>query len=160
MQHLDVVGYHRYKDGKASMRILAEGIVPLVEKKGAVLDTTETVTYFNDMCLLAPATLIDPRIQWNAIDEHSVRAIFTNKGIRISAVLKFRNDGALSNFTSNDRTEINSMQRLEFSTPVYSYDTTGATWYVNKAAAIWEYPEGPFTYGEFSVASMVYNAWY
>lgn len=42
------------------------------------MDKTETVTLFNDMCLMAPATLIDRRIQWQEIDRNSVKATFIN----------------------------------------------------------------------------------
>ena len=45
----------------------------------------ETVTMFNDMCVMAPATLIDPAIVWEPVDARTARASFTNAGYRIRA---------------------------------------------------------------------------
>jgi hypothetical protein len=39
---------------------------------------SETVTLFNNMCLMAPATLIDSAIVWEAIDARTTKARFTN----------------------------------------------------------------------------------
>ncbi|MBK8706528.1 MAG: hypothetical protein IPN33_25145 [Saprospiraceae bacterium] len=58
---INVPGYHAYKNGDASMQIKLFGWFPVVNIKGGDLNKTETVTLFNDMCLLAPATLIDKK---------------------------------------------------------------------------------------------------
>lgn len=39
----------------------------------------------NDMCLLAPSTLIDPSIAWEAVDATTARARFTYKDQMIAA---------------------------------------------------------------------------
>ena len=49
-----------------------------VDAAGPKMDQSETVTFFNDMCVLAPATLIDRSIHWQTVDEHSVDATFTH----------------------------------------------------------------------------------
>ncbi len=54
----------------------------------------DTVTMFNDMCLMAPATLIDKRITWQTIDDLTVAETFTNQSVTISAVLQFNDEGA------------------------------------------------------------------
>jgi hypothetical protein len=40
-------------------------LLPIVQQSGKIMDKAETVTLFNDMCLMAPATLIDKRIQFS-----------------------------------------------------------------------------------------------
>lgn len=121
---------------------------------------TETVTFFNDMCLLAPAALIDPRIEWEPIDSVSCRAIFTNQGTSISATLYFDEEGQLLNFRSDDRKEINIDQHLPFSTPVSSYQSFGATnqfRLMGDGQAVWHYLDGAFVYGEFHTVEVRYN---
>ena len=66
----------------------------------------ETVTMFNDMCIMAPATLIDPAIDWEAVDAHTARARFTNAGHTIHAELSFNEAGELTNFVSDDRFQV------------------------------------------------------
>lgn len=154
---LPVPGYHRYADGKASMDIRAGGLKRVAYERGAAMDKTETVTLFNDMCLMAPATLIDPRISWEPIDHNSVRASFTNQGITISAVLYFNAEGALIDFISNDRTDISSGSNYTFSTPVQQYQQINGHKVPTYGEAIWHYPEGAFTYGKFRLKKVVYN---
>ncbi len=84
---VSVPGYHRYANGRASMNIRLFGLFPVAHHESPELDLAETVTLFNDMCLMAPATLIDPRIQWQRIDNNATKAIFTNQKISCTAVL-------------------------------------------------------------------------
>ncbi|MDZ4680855.1 MAG: DUF6544 family protein [Saprospiraceae bacterium] len=152
-----VPGYHRYSDATATMNIRLFGMFPIVKQSGAVMNKTETVTLFNDMCLMAPATLIDPRITWKTIDATSVEATFANKGITISAILYFNEQGQLTNFTSNDRTSVSQMQTFLFSTPVSEYQTINGINMMKKGDAVWHYPEGEFVYGKFLLKAIEYN---
>ena len=62
------------------------------------MNKAETVTVFNDMCLLAPATLIDKRIEWVPVDSVSAKATFTNGPNKITATLYFNEQGATNKF--------------------------------------------------------------
>lgn len=152
-----VPGYHRYADAKATMEIRAGGLKQLVFESGAVMNKTETVTLFNDLCLFAPAALLDKRISWEAIDSSSVRARFTNQGITIRAVLYFNAEGALIDFISNDRTDISSGKNYTFSTPVQDYQLINGHRVPAYGEAVWHYPEGVFTYGRFRLKEVKYN---
>src|SRR4029450_7369082 len=61
-----VQGYHRYVGPSATMTVKAAALVPVVEVSGPEMNEGETVTMFNDMCVIAPATLIDPAIVWES----------------------------------------------------------------------------------------------
>ncbi len=95
--------FHRYVGTEASMRVRVAGLVPMIDASGPIMTQSETVTLFNDMCILAPATLIDSTIEWSAVDATHVRATFANAGHRIAAVLTFDAAGDLINFRSEDR---------------------------------------------------------
>lgn len=152
-----VPGYHRYANATATMDIKLFGLFPIVQQEGAVMNKTETVTLFNDMCLMAPATLIDPRITWKTIGTSSVEAIFTNKGIAISAILYFNEQGQLTNFISNDRTSVSQMVAFPFSTPVSEYQNLNGMNTMKRGDAVWHYPEGEFIYGKFLLKEIEYN---
>lgn len=152
-----VPGYHHYMKGKAVMDIRLSGLFPLVKKEGEVINKTETVTMLNDMCLMAPATLIDRRIKWGAIDSNSAKAIFTNHNITVSAILYFNEQGQLINFLSYDRTEVNTMQNLPFSTPVHGYKNINGYNLFDEGDGVWEYPDGKFVYGKFKLKTIEYN---
>lgn len=154
---MTVQGYHNYGAAKASMDIRLFGLASIVKHKGGEMNKAETVTVFNDMCLMAPATLIDKRIQWEAIDATSSKAIFTNKDITISATLYFNDEGQLINFVSDDRTAVGDMKQYRFSTPVKEYKVINGRHVPTYGEAIWHYPDGKFTYGKFHLKTIEYN---
>jgi len=148
-------GYHKYSGNRASMDIRLLSLIPVVKKDD--LFKAETVTLFNDMCIFAPATLVNENITWKEIDENKCEATFTNKGISIKAILYFNDAGELTNFTSDDRYDASSEPPMRFSTPLKNYDMINERYLANYGEAIWHYPEGEFVYGKFNVRDVVYN---
>jgi hypothetical protein len=154
---ITIPGYHHYADGKATMQIKLFGLIPIVDIKGKELSQAETVTLFNDMCLMAPASLIDPRIVWQPIDGLHVKATFTNTPYSISAKLIFNADGELINFFSDDRYAVADMKRYRFSTPFSQYKKIDGRPIGTYGEAIWHYPDGEFVYGRFILKEVEYN---
>jgi hypothetical protein len=128
-----------------------------VDVSGIEMNKAETVTVFNDMCLMAPATLIDKRIQWKTIDDYTVEAVFNNQGFEIKAILTFNDKGQLTNFISDDRYVIKDMKRYRFSTPVKDYKNIDGINVPTLGEAIWHYPDRKFVYGKFYLKSIEYN---
>jgi hypothetical protein len=159
MKGFYVPGYHAYKSGTATMTIKLFSLFAVVSNKGREMDIAETVTVFNDMCIMAPASLIDPRIGWEEVDSQSVKGIFTCNGITISALLYFNDDGQLINFVSDDRYDISGKApvRLRFSTPMSTYTNRHGFNVPSYGEAIWHYPEGEFVYGKFNLKDIQYN---
>ncbi|MBK6962905.1 MAG: SdpI family protein [Bacteroidales bacterium] len=159
MKGLTVPGYHAYRNGNASMQVKLFGLLPVVDSKDGDLNQAETVTFLNDMCLMAPATLIDERIKWEEIDSLSSKAVFTCNGITVSAILYFNDKGQLVNFISDDRFAISGKKssRQRFSTPVYDYKNINGINVCSNADAVWHYPEGEFVYGKFKLRTIEYN---
>jgi hypothetical protein len=150
-------GYHAYKNEEASMQIKVPSLFSVVHIDKPELFPTETVTFFNDLCLFAPAALIDDRILWETIDDRSIKATFTNKDTSISAILHFNEKGQLVNFVSNDRIAIDQMKTFPFSTPASHYKNIGGYNLPTYGEAIWHYPDGEFVYGKFNLKSIEYN---
>ncbi|MFN3178348.1 MAG: DUF6544 family protein [Phaeodactylibacter xiamenensis] len=154
---LPAQGYHRYQGHEASMDVRLFSLLPVAQADGAEMFIAETVTLFNDMCFLAPATLIDQRIKWETIDRQTVQAHFTNKGTTIGARLFFNDYGQLVNFESFDRYDINAMQQYRFTTPLSNYKRFGNHRLASYGEATWHYPDGPFVYGKFTLKKVDYN---
>jgi hypothetical protein len=151
-----VPGYHRYQNEAASMQIKLFGLLNIVNIRGAIMTKAETVTVFNDMCLMAPATLIDKRIEWTAIDSLSAKGTFTNGINKISATIYFNEKGQLINFISDDRSALD-MKKYRFSTPVKNYAQIDGRNMMQYGETIWHYPDGEFVYGKFTLKSIEYN---
>jgi hypothetical protein len=161
MNHLPVSGYHRYKNGDASMDIRLFSLFKVQYQSGPEISRAETVTFFNDMCCLAPATLIDGRITWGNQTGNEVEAKFTVNNITISATLYFNDTGQLVNFISNDRyalQEDGTMKRFQWSTPLHDYKEISGYRLAGSAETVYGYPEGDFCYGRFKLSNISCNS--
>lgn len=152
-------GLHLYEDQQATFRIRVAGLVEVVNARGVKMDQGETVTLFNDMCVMAPATLISKNIQWETVDSLTVRARYTNGSITIGATLFFRESGELVNFVSNDRYETDGKvyNNYPWKTPITEYKEINGYRLPSKAKLIYQYPNEDFCYGEFELVDIAYN---
>lgn len=157
MKTLPVAGYHCYKNAKAFMDIRLFSLLPVQFMDGSDMDLAETVTFFNDMCVLAPATLIDRRIQWLEVAGNKVNASFVNKGNQITAWLYFDDVGELINFSSEDRFDFDAGKRLKWSTPIGNYQNVDGYRIATSAEAVYHYPHGEVVYGTFELKKLSYN---
>jgi hypothetical protein len=150
-------GYHSYQNANATMQVKLFGLFNVVNVKGIEMNKAEMVTVFNDMCLVAPATMIDKRIEWTSVDSSSAKAIFSNGINKITATLYFNGQGQLINFISDDRYAIGDMKQYQFSTPVKDYMQTQGRNIWKYGETVWHYPDGDFVYGKFNLKSIEYN---
>ena len=160
MKNLQVAGFHCYKAGIAYMDILLLSMLKVEFQKGDVMNVSETVTIFNDMCVMAPATLIDKRIEWLEVENNKVKASFTCNGITISAWLYFNEKGEMVNFVSEDRSALlanGQTKKLKWSTPLRDYKKINGYKLASYAEAIYTYPDGDFTYATFTLKDIGYN---
>ena len=160
MKGLPVAGFHCYKNGVAHMDIKLLSIFEVEYLKGKEMNISETVTFFNDLCVMAPAALIDKRIKWLETVGNKVKASFTNNGITISAWLYFNEKRELVNFVSEDRSalvENGEMIKLKWSTPLRDYKEINGYRLASYAEAIYTYPDGDFTYATFTLKNAEYN---
>jgi len=153
-------GNHIYRNQKATMLIKLLSLFTVSDAKGWQMDQGETVTVFNDMCFMAPASLIDKRIEWRETGPLNVSAKFTNGAISITATLFFNGKGELIDFISNDRFETldgKSYQNYPWSTPVTAYTDINGYHLPSGAKLIYRHPDGDFCYGEFCLVNIEYN---
>ncbi len=141
------------------MQIKLLGLFSVADARGPEMDQSETVTVFNDMCVLAPGTLIDPRIRWRALGGRRVGAEFTNAGHTISAELSFDERSRPRNFWSDDRCQ-SPMARATHAIdgrPAPRLPRVRGTLGRCSGDATWDMPSGPLVYGEFELTRIEFN---
>ena len=122
-----------------------------------MLFKAETVTLFSDICVFAPATLIDKRIKWEPFGNQVVEASFSNQAITVSAVLCVDETGKLVNIVTDDGYDISAMKQFRFTTPILEYSDHNGYKLCRLAEAIWYYPKGKFTFGRYTLKDIEYN---
>ena len=162
--------YHRYVGDAATFRVKAASLVNVVDNTGPALTRAETVTLFNDMCLIAPATLLDKRVTWDAVDDTTAVAHFANAGNSIAATLTFDpQTGALDNFVSYDRERPEDRDllglppadsptdRMWWETPISEWGVVDGITLPVRAVAIWHGRDKQLDYGHFEIVEAEYN---
>jgi len=156
---LPVQVLHDYAAERATFRVRVASLVNVVDEGGVRFSKVETVTVLNDLCFFAPGALVDQRLSWEAIDDRTARVTFSNGPHRVSATLFFNERDELVDFTSDDRPQLvdGTYKPYRWSTPIEGYQLFGGRRLPTRGAAVYAYPEGPFTYGKFRLKSVAYD---
>lgn len=161
MKGLPVDVFHSYVRGEARMQVKVLSLYPMIDASGPEFSKAETVTVFNDMCIMAPGTLVSPAITWKLVDERAVEGTFMSAEHTIRAVLHFDDSGALVNFTSDDRPGLapdgKTFVPQRWSTPLRDYRAHGALRLASHGDARYAPASGEFSYGQFDLQEIAYN---
>ncbi len=152
---------HVLNAGRATMHAAVCSAFPVARGTGPEMDRAETVTLFNDLCIMAPASLITAPVEWKSVDAHRVRGSYTNGQHTVSAELLFDDDGDLVDFVSDDRFAIDpggkSFTRRRWSTPVGDYQLWNGRRLASRGSGVWHAPapDGTFAYLEMTITDVV-----
>jgi hypothetical protein len=159
---LPVEVLHVFTAGTATMRVRALSMFTMVDASGPEMDRGETVTVFNDLCVLAPGALVDAPVTWQTLDGHHVRGTYTIGENTVTAELTFDDDHELVDFVSDDRSVVSTDGKTftpqRWSTPISGYRELGP-WHLGTIGeGRWHAPDGEFAYIEFHLDDITYNA--
>ncbi len=160
---MPVDALHVFVGSAATMRVRAASLVPMVDAAGPQLDRAETVTFFNDLCVLAPAALVDADVTWTVLDADRVHAVYTRGRQTVAADLVFDDHEDLVDFVSDDRVATSSDGKTfaarRWSTPLTDYRDVGSRRVPTHGDAVWggPSPDQPSTYLELTVDQIEYN---
>jgi hypothetical protein len=159
MLGLPVRALHIYRQEQATFTVRVASLVNMVDLRGDEISAAETVTVLNDLCLMAPGALVDPRLAWAPVDDRTAAVTFTIGSHRVRATLVFNDCDELVDFWSDDRPEASSGRFVpaRWSTPVDGYRDVGGFHLLHRGSAVYARPEGPFTYGTFTLRSIEYD---
>jgi hypothetical protein len=152
-----------YADDEATMDARLLSAVPVMHGAGPEMTRAETVTLFNDLCVMAPAALVDVPVTWVLLDEHRVQGTFEHAGLVVRAELVVDDAGRLVDFVSDDRLRSSpdgrSFLPQRWSTPLTGYRDFDGRQLSSLGAARWHAPEpeGEFGYLEFVIDRLVAN---
>lgn len=153
---------HVFVGPSATMRVKLCSLLPMVNSMGPDMDRAETVTLFNDLCILAPAALIDAPIAWHSLDDNRVRGEFTNGPQTVTADLTFE-DGDLVDFVSDDRLSASrdgsTFTAQRWSTPVRDYRILGSRRLATRGEGRWHNTDsrGQYAYLEYNLDTITCN---
>lgn len=142
-----------YMQGRGLMQAKAFDAFTVIEGTGPEIDAGELVTYLNDAILMAPSLLLGPEVSWRGVDESSFEVTLRDRSLSVTARVWLDEQGAPRDFSTTDRFfEMPGGKRVrtEWRTPVSGFQDVGGRKIPRQAQAIWQLPEGPFMYADFS----------
>ncbi len=156
---LPVRALHLYQGDAATFQVRLAGLATIVNMAGDGISRGETVTVLNDLCVFAPGALTDPRLAWEVVDDRTAAVMFTNGRWTVRATLLFNERDELVDFWSDDRPESvdGGLVARRWSTPLSDYRVIDGMRLPTRGLAVYARPEGPFTYGEFTIRSISYD---
>ena len=158
---LPVEVLHVFEAGTATMRVRACSLFTMVDASGPEMDRAETVTVFNDMCVLAPAALVDAPIIWDVVGHDHVRAAYTYGHNTVTAELIFNDSHELVDFISDDRMAASADGKTftpqRWSTPLAGYREFASGRLAAVGEGHWHAPAGEFAYLEYDLDEIRYN---
>ncbi|MFZ1286065.1 MAG: DUF6544 family protein [Candidatus Phosphoribacter sp.] len=156
---IPVRALHIYRQERAAFTVRIASSVNMVDQHGGQISAAETVTVLNDLCLMAPGALVDSRLAWRTVDDRSAGVTFTNGPHTVRATLVFNERDALVDFRSDDRPDSSTGTFIPmcWSTPITEHWDVDGRHVIHHGAAVYERPDGPFTYGEFTMRTITYD---
>ena len=106
-------GYDYYMDGKGGMKGVLAKLFTLFDQTGPEMDKACLITYLAEAFFL-PEALLKDFITFKQVDEHTVEATITNKGVTASGVFHFNDSYEMISFTTNDRGQIAPDGSIEY----------------------------------------------
>jgi hypothetical protein len=143
------------------MQVRLTSRLEIVHASSPEMDQAETVTLLNDLCVLAPAALVDEPIDWEPIDDRRARARFSDAGHTVQAELPFNEDHELVDFVSDDRLAASSdgcgFTPQRWSTPVNGYRSVAGRRVGTLGLGRWHPADAAsFDYLEFRLEDITY----
>lgn len=154
-----------YVHGGGRMLGRALDLVPVVDVRSEEVTVGECVTWLNDAVLLSPSMLLRPNVVFSAVDDGAFALCLTDAGRTVRARVLVDSCGAVTDFVTADRFylppgEKGPPRRMTWRTPVEGWRADGGRQHFTRAQAVWELPEGPLTYADFTLepGEIHYNA--
>lgn len=153
-------GYDYYQDGTGGMKGVIAKAITLFDQTGADMDKACLATFLAES-LFAPTILLQDYITFEEINDFEVRATINYKGQTASGIFTFNERYEMISFTTNDRAVANTdgtMEYIPWSALCGEYAAAeNGIKYPTKFQAVWNYPDGDFTYFDGTISEVFYG---
>jgi len=147
----------RFSDGHGSMRIKPLSLITMANARGPEMDQGSALRYLAEM-IWFPTVWLSDYIHWQVIDAHSVKAIFHEPRITVSAVLHVNEQGQPTHFTTDRFMEGHGRYRLTpWSGQSNEYREVDGMRIPTKIEVTWHLASGEFSYFRCKITEIEYN---
>jgi len=147
----------RYEGGQGRMTGKLAGLVTLFDVRGEKLDQGAMLRYLSEM-IWFPTAFLGENISWEGVDEASARVVFTDHGRSVEGSIFFDEEGRFTVFKAQRYRMVGDEFSLDWwSTPVTEYATLSGLNLPVDGQAVWNLPEGDFSYIDLRIVELEYH---
>ena len=148
-----------YRDGYGEMKVKLFNLFRLAFENGKETAQSALITSFAEFLMLPGYFLLD-NVQWETVNETTVRARLSDCDIEVSGLFYFNSEGLMNRFETEDRYYSygkNTFGKVKYSAVVDTYKAQGELKIAEKVKAIWHLPEGDYEYFKGTIDRIDYN---
>ncbi|MGG7619052.1 DUF6544 family protein [Bacillus coreaensis] len=150
-------GIDSYKEGTGKMKIKLFSLFPVVDAEGPEMDSGTMMRFLAEM-MWFPSAALKPYIKWEEIDEGSAKAIMEYKGISVSAIFYFNEEGDILRFVGKRYREVNGKYVLsDWGGINKEFKEFNGIRIPSKSDVTWFEEEGEFRWFEVEITQLQYN---
>ncbi|WP_059173542.1 DUF6544 family protein [Bacillus sp. FJAT-27445] len=150
-------GIDTFKSGKGSMKIKLFSLIPVVNANAAEIDSGTLMRYLAEIPWF-PSAALDPYVKWEGIDKNSAKATMEYKGVTVSGIFTFTENGNIESFKGKRYREMNGKFELNDWGGRYTGTKEFDGWRIpEKATVIWFEEDGEFNWYEARLSEIEYN---
>jgi hypothetical protein len=150
-------GIDTFKDGKGKMKILFLSLFSVVESEGPEMDTGTMMRFLAEMPWF-PIAALNSYIQWEEINDSSAKATMTNKGISVSGIFYFNENGDIIKFIGKRYREVSGDYVLsDWGGSYKEYKVFEGIRIPSKSDIFWVEEAGEFKWFKCEITEIEYN---
>lgn len=148
-----------YKDGYGEMKVKLLKFIQIAFENGKETAQSALITSFAEF-LIIPGYFVLENIKWETLDDTTLRATLADKGIVVTGLFYFNEEGLLYRFETEDRYYSlgkNKYKKIKYSGIVDSYKDQGGIRIAENVRVIWHLPEGDYEYFKGRIEKIEFN---
>lgn len=148
-----------YLNGHGEMKVKCLNLINIANENGNEVSQSALITIFCEFLFL-PGYIFQDYVEWETIDDLSVKASLSDNGISVSGIFHFNKEGFFSHFETNDRyySDKNvNFYKTKFSAIVDSYQINEGIFSPRNVRIIWHLKEADFEYYKGTIGKINYN---
>lgn len=148
-----------YKDGYGEMKVKLFNLFKIAFENSKETGQSALITSFAEF-LIIPGYFVSDNINWETLNDTTVRATLTDNGMVVSGLFSFNEEGLLSRFETEDRYYSlgkSNYKKIRFSGVVDSYKKQGELRIAENVKVMWHLPEGDYEYYKGTIDKIEFN---
>ena len=157
--NIPVAARDLYKNNYGEMKVKLMSLIKVAFDNSKEIAQSALITTFCEF-MLVPGYLLLENVEWEEIDDYTVKGTLVDNGIEVSGLFYFNEEGLFTHFETFDRyftKAKNSYEKVKFSIVVESYKIQKDLKIAEKVKVMWHLPEGDYEYYKGTIDKIEFN---